>query len=91
VERFCHEFSLAELIRIAKIIICQAQQQHLNFNSIDSQSQKFNILEPAMTSTQTQFQPRRFLFLLASSRAQGNIEQLARVAAQSLSAEVEQE
>jgi len=44
-----------------------------------------------MTNTQAQSHPRRFLFLLASSRAQGNTEQLARVAAQSLPAEVEQQ
>ena len=43
-----------------------------------------------MTNTAIQVQPRRFLFLLASSRAQGNTEQLARYAALSLPAEVEQ-
>lgn len=44
-----------------------------------------------MTNTQAQSHPRRFLFLLASSRAQGNTEQLARYAATFLPAEVEQE
>lgn len=44
-----------------------------------------------MTNTQTQFQSRRFLFLLASSRAHGNTEQLARYAAQFLPVEIEQE
>lgn len=44
-----------------------------------------------MSKSQTQHHPRRFLFLLASSRTHGNTEQLARYAAQSLPAEVEQE
>jgi multimeric flavodoxin WrbA len=43
-----------------------------------------------MTNTAIQAQPKRFLFLLASSRVQGNTEQLARYAALSLPAEVEQ-
>jgi multimeric flavodoxin WrbA len=86
---FCHEFSLAELIRIAKIIICQGERRHLHCDSIKYLS--LNHLEQAMTKTQTQSQPRRFLFLLASSRAHGNTEQLARYAAKFLPAEVEQE
>lgn len=43
------------------------------------------------TNTTTQIEiKRRFLFLLASSRANGNSEQLARFAAQSLPADAEQ-
>jgi multimeric flavodoxin WrbA len=86
---FNHEFSLAELIRITKIIICQARHRYLHCESI-----KFlilNYLELAMTNTQTQSQPRRFLFLLASSRAQGNTEQLASYTAQFLPADIEQQ
>ncbi|MBC3875829.1 flavodoxin family protein [Undibacterium flavidum] len=44
-----------------------------------------------MPNTHVPSHPRRFLFLLTSSRAQGNTEQLARYAAQFLPTDVEQE
>lgn len=44
-----------------------------------------------MTAHHAHSTPRRFLFLIASSRQQGNSEQLARFAAQSLPAEAEQQ
>jgi multimeric flavodoxin WrbA len=51
---------------------------------------KFTHVETTMHTNTQNNAPRRFLFLLASSRADGNTEQLARYAAQSLPDETEQ-